>query len=314
MAQLKSRTVSVDSCKSTVSARKIASKARKAAYREKQARRLGLAGPPGSGSSNTDTELDRAKLQARGAQLAKWIDNPNEPDCPVSQSTLTMKQIREMGNPVADARRSRFKEPFDGLAKVKRNLFLSPELVENDQRLTTYISYDIRYYERFKEEEEEWKGAESRQRAIEKADQKSNWKGIIAPGFIAMEFLTRNPESKRVPHLSETSIATYLYENRTMDNLKYIFINSIVHEETWGFVKRQAYAAWPGQPKTWLHGSQVYEELLGTKMGRTVAYIVLGAFPRGSRRITQITTYCTSKYNQLNMRFDIAPPKFISSS
>jgi hypothetical protein len=63
----------------------------------------------------------------------------------------------------------------------------------------------------------------------------------------------------------------------------------IVNEHTTDFLKEQFYAENSGrqlptdEPQIFEYGTAEYEALLGTRTGAVVAYLVLGAFQRGTR-------------------------------
>lgn len=87
----------------------------------------------------------------------------------------------------------------------------------------------------------------------------------------------------------------------------------IGNEETGPYIRHELY---PRFGVGWLqagevncmvfrHGSAEYQELLGTKLGKAVACLVLSSFPRGTMQITRIVTWCDSTTPQ--MRFEIEP-------
>ncbi|CAI7661860.1 unnamed protein product [Penicillium pancosmium] len=106
--------------------------------------------------------------------------------------------------------------------------------------------------------------------------------------------------------------------NFEMDTLRYVFVQHVINEETAPFVKRALYTentrpglAWPKrEPEIWDHNTPEYDGILGSRIGKVIAYLVLGAFPRGTRRITRIATWAANPQsydNRLQIRFDIEP-------
>ncbi|CAG8088077.1 unnamed protein product [Penicillium nalgiovense] len=95
-----------------------------------------------------------------------------------------------------------------------------------------------------------------------------------------------------------------------IDSLKHVFRMTVVNEETHTFVVKVLYPryglelAGDIQLRTWLYDTDDYQEIMGTPLGKAVSALVLGAFPRGTRRIVQIHTW---QYDgDLQMRFDIS--------
>ncbi|CAI7641411.1 unnamed protein product [Penicillium bialowiezense] len=58
-------------------------------------------------------------------------------------------------------------------------------------------------------------------------------------------------------------------------------------------------------PKTWDYGTDEYQEILGTTLGRGVARLILSSFRRGTYRIKHIVSWVDYGFPQL--RFDIEP-------
>ncbi|KAJ5988540.1 hypothetical protein N7481_003750 [Penicillium waksmanii] len=75
--------------------------------------------------------------------------------------------------------------------------------------------------------------------------------------------------------------------NFEMHTLRHVYVQHVVNAETNPFVRRGLYTektrprlAWPKQePETWDYRTPEYDGLLGSRIGKVVAYLVLGAFP-----------------------------------
>ncbi|KAJ5958725.1 uncharacterized protein N7479_005875 [Penicillium vulpinum] len=95
-----------------------------------------------------------------------------------------------------------------------------------------------------------------------------------------------------------------------IDSLKYVFRMTVVNEETHTFVAKVLYPrygielAGDCQLRPWLYDTDDYREIMGTPLGKAVGALVLGAFPRGTRRVIQILTWQFD--GDLQMRFDIS--------
>ncbi|KAJ5640966.1 hypothetical protein N7528_000591 [Penicillium herquei] len=132
------------------------------------------------------------------------------------------------------------------------------------------------------------------------------WEGIIAPGAVFIEQIFRNDG----PFSSEISRLMY-GQHFPPESLKHVFILNVINPNTKPLIADQIYGPhnglqWPDtEPRVWRRGTAEYEAILGTKLGRFVARIVIGSFEPGSRRIAQIFTWCHNRLLQL--RFDIQP-------
>jgi hypothetical protein len=125
----------------------------------------------------------------------------------------------------------------------------------------------------------------------------------VAPGGIFIDSMFR----KSGFYVSEILKAVY-EEYFVLGGLRTVMVVDSP-EETKLFVRNQLYPAkqlrWPdgGAQRYWVHGTPEFEALLGTKVGRLVSRLVLGAFERGSKRISNIVTWGDA--GRVQMRFDI---------
>jgi hypothetical protein len=130
------------------------------------------------------------------------------------------------------------------------------------------------------------------------------WEGIVAPGALFVEQMFR----RSGPYASELSLIAY-NEYFPIDSLQHIFLVNILNEDTKRFILTELYTpknrlSWPDpSPRMWKAGSDEYRGLLGSKLGRVVARLVLGAFERGTLQICQIVTW--QEKSQLHIRFDL---------
>lgn len=140
------------------------------------------------------------------------------------------------------------------------------------------------------------------------------WGGLVGPGVIVLDDIERPPGSS-APAISEVSRALYM-RHRAMDTLKHVFVTTIVNPETLHFISQRLYSARNGltwgskseaTPLAWNEGTAEYDALLGTRIGKTIAYLVLGAFERGTRRIARIVSWSGNMSSAAYLRFDIEP-------
>ncbi|CAG8893689.1 unnamed protein product [Penicillium egyptiacum] len=123
-------------------------------------------------------------------------------------------------------------------------------------------------------------------------------------GAIFVENITR----RFGPYWAQVAQAQYQLDNH-IDTLRYVYFINVQNLCTWPYVEHHLYPRhglhWfdDYEPQCWTYGTREYQELLGTKLGRGVARLVLGAWPRGTHRIDTIYTW--TFIGNLQMRFDI---------
>ncbi|KAJ5504333.1 hypothetical protein N7463_007207 [Penicillium fimorum] len=130
------------------------------------------------------------------------------------------------------------------------------------------------------------------------------WEGQIAPGVLIVE------EIKKAPGFFMAEVCHAIYrEHFPIDTLKYVYLIDVCNKDTHSFVMDDLYnesngLAWPDDKiRDWIPGTAEFEALLGTILGRTVAYLILGAFKRGTRRVSRIRTF--HSFDALQMQFAI---------
>ncbi|KAJ5943161.1 hypothetical protein N7516_003329 [Penicillium verrucosum] len=217
------------------------------------------------------------RLQATGALRASWIRDPTK-NCPIGPSQLTMQNMAESGWGIRHQKRH---FPPDQIYEETVELGLSGEKVYRKIVL--------------------WKSGVSRgQYWVHDYTLKTG------PGVI---FAT---DSFRPDSAYWAQIAQAFYQGEhPIEDLKYVFQCNIINPETILFVQESLYVAanglgWPDDRlRVWEEGTAEYQALLGTRLAKGVAYLVLGAFPRGTRRIARIVTWGGRYIPYIQMRFDI---------
>jgi hypothetical protein len=136
------------------------------------------------------------------------------------------------------------------------------------------------------------------------------WIGHTGPGMITLDQIERN-EDYGAPYISQITQPLYK-SNFDLDGLRYVFVTNVKNKETLQFIKRQLYneantgLTWPDDiAQPWEIGTSEYDALLGTRLGKMVAYFLLGAFGRGTRRIQRIVTWPARVGGFANLRFDV---------
>jgi len=225
------------------------------------------------------------RLQVHGYQRRQWIADPSVPYCNVNPCTLDISTLTTR-YPFEHAPRqvSTLGTEFD--PQMRSLGIISP----NDPPENLPWSLVIRHDDLV-------------------------WMGNTHKGMVMLRVLARKDQGSGTPQISEVSHALYT-RNFPIDTLNYIFVEMIANQETRAFLSNVLYTATygldrlPHTPHTWDYATPEYDALLGTPIGKIAAAIVLGAFPRGTRRIGRIVTWnslWSVDHNNLfiHMRFDI---------
>ena len=209
--------------------------------------------------------------------MVQWIEDPtaNDPPCPVDVNTLTIHQVQA------------------GCKELIRMANSSPELDEALKFPTgvpappSYIRYVVDY-------------------------DRGRYCMYFAEGVILLSDISRALGSS-VPHASSVALALYQQEFGTLNTLRHVFVCTVVNNQTYDQIGHDFLMlseAGEGQPEigahTYLYDTPEYEVLLGTRIPRTVGYLVLGAFGRGDRRIARMYVYESSDFTW-DLRCDIEP-------
>ncbi|KAJ5761504.1 hypothetical protein N7533_003543 [Penicillium manginii] len=132
--------------------------------------------------------------------------------------------------------------------------------------------------------------------------------GIIAKGAIFITHMERVLGASR-PWISELIKAAY--ENEfSIDTLRHVFFNIVVNKDTSHLIKNLLYAerrglSWPDVDRQiWEYATTEYQAILGTRIGKVVGYLVLGAFSRGTRRISRIVSW-PGVMDTITLRFEL---------
>lgn len=225
-----------------------------------------------------DPSLPYGFYQARGRQRQELIDNPAIP-CPIQPCTVTYDELNDW-IPVGE----------------KHGM---PDRVQHSEVLDQARARGI---------EGPWVQHSLSSRESTPGGSEGDWNcwlSYIAPGnvFIVAMF--------RASGYYHSQIAQVLYKRQhPINTLNHVFVMDIVNVNTTDLLEYQFYPENGGRvppindPHIFEYGTAEYEALLGTRTGAVVAYLVLGAFARGTRRIARIVIE-NPKGKCLLFRFDI---------
>lgn len=243
---------------------------------------------------NVDKMVKYGILQYNGVQLRQWIEDPSQAGCIIPRSTLTPNELwstyQFSKSPLQSTLYSNYKEVATELELPWVELDKDSDGPEDEDLV--YRHYKIDYQGEI------------------------SWDGWTGPGILVLDNIDR-PLDSPAPPIS--SISQALYQRRhSMARLRYVIVGHVINTETFGLVKNSIYTRENGldwdtdprkpithEPQTWIHGSDEYDALLGSRIGKVVAYLVLGGYKRGTRQITRIVTWPAERRGALMIRFDI---------
>lgn len=223
-------------------------------------------------------------LAVTGAQIRRWIDDPNEASCKVAACTMTWDD-----SAIGD--------------------------YANDFNSVTQASLNLTYTNRFEEVGLPTRAAPPPYHYVDLFHDFTRFKALVGPGVIWIADIARN--RKNGPPISEVSLA--FYRKYFSQELRYVFVDGVINVKTKGLIIDELYPSigveWlpdhcdEHTPTIWEFGTPGYDAILGSPIGRLVAFIVLGGFPRGTHRIRKIVIWPNTKMQEAasDMRFDIVP-------
>lgn len=242
-----------------------------------------------------------------GAERQNWLSDPSTP-CPIPKSTLTFKDI-----------------VFDAEWRIDQlgGPHIIPEMYQAQATalgLPLEGNYRTKFISRLEEDEE-----------IDIDVGFGNWGGITGPGVIILQnifktyslppILPSGKSSQNIfPYMSRVTQAVY-EADFCLHDLRYVFVSDILNVDTKQFVSHNLHheskqlAEEHKQLLTWEYGTDDYQALLATRIGKLVVYLVLGAFERGAMRIARVATWFhtneLAETRNLQMRFDIEPVEVV---
>jgi hypothetical protein len=234
--------------------------------------------------------LTYPEFEPHGDKLRRWMEDANEPRCPILRTSLT---IPDENNVIVsrewyiNSDPSYLTEhwalwaqsvglPFDGLPLEAR---------DRGQKPSYYAQSIIKFLGSY-----------------------GCWIGRTGPGVIFIDNIKRVTGSTD-PHMSEYTKAFYEM-NFPLASLKYVVVTTIVERKTRPFLDHlytsQGLSLPLKESQTWEASSAEFCGLLGTPIGKMVGAFVLGAYGQGVRRIARIVNFQTSDdVSACNLRFDI---------
>ncbi|CAG8163296.1 unnamed protein product [Penicillium olsonii] len=221
----------------------------------------------GDGGYNVDDPEVVQRYRDAGARYQEWIIDPALAGCPIKKATLTFEHMFSL--PVAP----------DTLQYGDTTSYQWREAYDSTQEDIKTVGLPTgRVWDRTVVRQLGWAPKLERFKWSEYV----HW---VVEGAIIAAAIARY----HGPHWSDVALAHYRHETKP-------FVKKLYSD---GKIRMKNEPA----AKFWAYGTDEYQGILGTAIGRGVASIVLGAWPRGTHRIIQIKSYFYAK--SLQLRFDI---------
>lgn len=137
------------------------------------------------------------------------------------------------------------------------------------------------------------------------------WEGFIGPDMLTISWINRVEGDYVVvgecdePYASEVLKAVY-ERYFPLDGLKCIFISGVDIDDT--KLCLNLYFSSDNESsfrQSWDNPSAELDGIMGTKIGRTVGYFMLGAFGQGVKRVSKVTAISEAGQTGWDLQFDI---------
>ncbi|KAJ5096871.1 hypothetical protein N7456_007592 [Penicillium angulare] len=215
---------------------------------------------------NKDLPQTSGELVVQGIRVVNWITTPGVPGCSVRMNQLTWNELVALAA-----------EPINFMPHVRTSrvaLGYLVDLWEGSRLPRRWITWHVNF------------------------QLGDHAYGRTTDGIIVLDDITRTPGTT-MPPISNIFLTLYARHHGSLDSLRYVAVRDIRNMNTVPLLSEFGFG---------LHifekNSYNYMAIMGTRIGRTVAYIVLAGFPRGSVEVTEIRLYRRMTYH---LRFDLSP-------
>lgn len=227
----------------------------------------------------SDSLQNYRQQQETGIRLLGWINDPSV-SCPITTSRSTFRGL-------ISQKWDLLEQPGGLPANYTQSTFLPPSVpgaVGSQLRQNSYRWTSIKKAPPHQPLDVCW------------------WSGRTAQGVVFLEDVNR-PEGSQFPFISELTKAIY-EKDFDIDTLRYVFVTDIANPVTRGFIIGVLWPENTENPRVIASHTPEFQVLLGTPIGKIVAYLTLNAFTRGTKRISQIVLWHDDQASP-HLRFDI---------
>ncbi|KAJ5599416.1 hypothetical protein N7450_000483 [Penicillium hetheringtonii] len=221
--------------------------------------------------------------ESKGRKLWQWMSNPAENSCKISKTSLTFSYL--LGRP----RFSIFivdEASEDGKTPLLRHIGGVPVEKGTNGHEVKYRSTDIVSYR-----------YHPTRIGVE-------WFGFSELGMLFLSWISRPDEPCEDPYTAEIAKAVY-EKDFPLDTLKRVFVTHIINEDTRDLLNRLIIENSEMMGiQSWEYPEPEFSALLGTRIGSTVAYLVLCAYGQGVKCVSKIT-FVAEDVRTERLRYDL---------
>ncbi|OQE37730.1 hypothetical protein PENCOP_c009G00930 [Penicillium coprophilum] len=227
------------------------------------------------------------QFEPYGGKLIRLMENCNEPGCPIHMSTLKSGTLQQ---------------PF--WTNEYGREWLSPE------HIASIVGLGLPVGDLIPHTSDPAESPSFRHSIIKTKGGITAVVVRMGPGVLFLYSMRRLHESDD-PYVSELIKIAYETHFR-LDGLRYIFMDEVQECRTEPFIEEHIYPSCKGlsypssKTQIWHRSSPEYSAIMGTPVGKVVAYFILGTYGQGVKRIARIATFHTGlDLHKLHIRFDI---------
>ncbi|KAJ9488012.1 hypothetical protein VN97_g5293 [Penicillium thymicola] len=239
-------------------------------------------------------EEELATYRRKGAQLIAWLEDANEPNCDIAQATLTLDDLlnnfpEETRFRVRESNFKNLGDLFEGGEPESMGLNTEEKRYRKSMVISPVIDQAILD-------------------SFGLANMSNSFEHVVGPGVLAATGIFRHD------CIQWNEVARAVYEwDHPITTLRHIKYDTVVNSETAPYIRRVAYPrhyrnfhAARTEPCLKIErGTREYEELLGTKLGKAAAILLISSLPRGTVRIARAVTW--NNRSSVDLRFEIEP-------
>ncbi|OQE31331.1 hypothetical protein PENSTE_c001G09488 [Penicillium steckii] len=206
--------------------------------------------------------------ESKGHKLWLWMNNPADNSCKIHKTPVTFSSLLE-----------------------RPSLSIILETEESDDMKTPQLRKigGVPIEKGTDEQSVEYRTTDIASHRYDRTRVGVEWIGISDLGMLFLHWISRPEGPCEEPYTAEIAKAVY-EKDFPLDTLRRVFVTRIINEDTRDLLDELLIdnAEMMGV-QSWKYPESEFSALLGTRIGTTVAYLVLCAFGQGVKRVSKIT-------------------------